>query len=78
MTEQSHPTWVRGLKPNTQLFPNIYATSHPTWVRGLKRAHYGFNAVHDESHPTWERGLKQVMRCLMMHHQGRTLHGCVD
>ena len=34
---QSHPTWVRGLKP---LDLNDYAPkirSHPTWVRGLKQ-----------------------------------------
>ena len=33
---QSHPTWVRGLKLNLcHLRMNIMA-SHPTWVRGLK------------------------------------------
>ena len=33
---QSHPTWVRGLKPSNQnLNKNMYV-SHPTWVRGLK------------------------------------------
>ena len=34
--DESHPTWVRGLKRGTNL--NYFGTdgSHPTWVRGLK------------------------------------------
>ena len=34
---ESHPTWVRGLKPIGKNLPDIKVTSHPTWVRGLKR-----------------------------------------
>ena len=33
----SHPTWVRGLKQNTERNRvSGDAWSHPTWVRGLK------------------------------------------
>ena len=36
MEDQSHPSWVRGLKQDAM--PDIKATgtSHPSWVRGLK------------------------------------------
>ena len=33
---QSHPTWVRGLKPLGFSRWGIRIMSHPTWVRGLK------------------------------------------
>ena len=33
---KSHPTWVRGLKPEIILPTSAGGTSHPTWVRGLK------------------------------------------
>ena len=33
---RSHPTWVRGLKPNSRSFAFDKSESHPTWVRGLK------------------------------------------
>ena len=33
---QSHPTWVRGLKPHTKRMKAPHSGSHPTWVRGLK------------------------------------------
>ena len=32
----SHPTWVRGLKPDKRLLNIKLGKSHPTWVRGLK------------------------------------------
>ena len=32
----SHPMWVRGLKPITEVFPAFESLSHPMWVRGLK------------------------------------------
>ena len=54
----SHPTWVRGLKPNTLYIRILFAESHPTWVRGLK-PNLGAHRVGPEwSHPTWVRGLK--------------------
>ena len=34
---QSHPTWVRGLKPLKDKVNGTRRRSHPTWVRGLKR-----------------------------------------
>ena len=33
---QSHPTWVRGLKPKRFFYQTNQDKSHPTWVRGLK------------------------------------------
>ena len=33
---ESHPTWVRGLKPDRVFAPDKNIPSHPTWVRGLK------------------------------------------
>ena len=33
---QSHPTWVRGLKPSISNIMKTNFKSHPTWVRGLK------------------------------------------
>ena len=33
---QSHPTWVRGLKPFVFQYWIKPKRSHPTWVRGLK------------------------------------------
>ena len=33
---RSHPTWVRGLKHNTDDNFILHNVSHPTWVRGLK------------------------------------------
>ena len=33
---QSHPVWVRGLKPMLQRDSLVNKLSHPVWVRGLK------------------------------------------
>ena len=41
---QSHPTWVRGLKLQTESVNRVVVKSHPTWVRGLKPH------THQESH----------------------------
>ena len=35
-TCQSHPVWVRGLKPNPLAERVRTQASHPVWVRGLK------------------------------------------
>ena len=35
---QSHPTWVRGLKPDRKRGTFGTKPSHPTWVRGLKQS----------------------------------------
>ncbi len=57
---KSHPTWVRGLKPEEKWDElNPLAMSHPTWVRGLKQHVFcGYRIIY-KSHPTWVRGLKQ-------------------
>ena len=33
---QSHPVWVRGLKPHLRIVVTGKLVSHPVWVRGLK------------------------------------------
>ena len=38
-TMTSHPTWVRGLKPDMAGDDEPVLQSHPTWVRGLKHQH---------------------------------------
>ena len=58
----SHPTWVRGLKPPTQVTIFSLCSSHPTWVRGLKRGSMILVKARPPSHPTWVRGLKPVGR----------------
>ena len=35
---ESHPSWVRGLKPPSKLMDDSNSKSHPSWVRGLKQA----------------------------------------
>ena len=57
---QSHPTWVRGLKPKEMTAIVENAMSHPTWVRGLKLVDAQIDNVKAESHPTWVRGLKPM------------------
>ena len=46
---QSHPSWVRGLKPTTATLSGQTRMSHPSWVRGLKLCftflHYGLYQV---------------------------------
>ena len=34
---ESHPVWVRGLKPYQAWQDLPHMRSHPVWVRGLKR-----------------------------------------
>jgi hypothetical protein len=35
---ESHPVWVRGLKPTIYRRRDTCVPSHPVWVRGLKQA----------------------------------------
>ena len=37
---ESHPTWVRGLKPYNAAKHKQHEESHPTWVRGLKQYYF--------------------------------------
>ncbi len=37
---QSHPLWVRGLKPTKHEYIHTQHMSHPLWVRGLKQRVY--------------------------------------
>ena len=54
----SHPTWVRGLKPEDTVDEHEWQESHPTWVRGLKLKFMQSTKKIWLSHPTWVRGLK--------------------
>ena len=42
---ESHPTWVRGLKPVVSMVLMNHFVSHPTWVRGLKHVEHRKNRV---------------------------------
>ena len=75
---QSHPTWVRGLKPSSAWTPLKGFASHPTWVRGLKLLVCFYLAMCERSHPTWVRGLKQLVGNIRCRLGSRTLRGCVD
>ena len=55
---ESHPVWVRGLKPYASAALPIRTGSHPVWVRGLKLEPLNTPSSADESHPVWVRGLK--------------------
>ena len=60
---QSHPTWVRGLKPLYRVKDGYcFTSSHPTWVRGLKLVRQLHVCNRLVSHPTWVRGLKLTIR----------------
>ena len=37
LIDESHPTWVRGLKLKIEKSNDKLSKSHPTWVRGLKQ-----------------------------------------
>ena len=59
---QSHPSWVRGLKPTEPLKGLSAKLSHPSWVRGLKHGMRRLPPHAKEwSHPSWVRGLKHLV-----------------
>ena len=74
----SHPTWVRGLKPNLVINIIPVCMSHPTWVRGLKPLSIVGVSEGTGSHPTWVRGLKLLVMTFCAQCLRRTLRGCVD
>ena len=59
--EQSHPTWVCGLKPLSPVEANSVLLSHPTWVCGLKLVSCLICLAMVLSHPTWVCGLKRTL-----------------
>ena len=58
LTIESHPMWVRGLKPPTRQEEAARYLSHPMWVRGLKPLRDCIPPRAGRSHPMWVRGLK--------------------
>ena len=50
---QSHPMWVRGLKPVNEGYYLFESRSHPMWVRGLKRCILSDGSKHFEGVPSW-------------------------
>ena len=58
---QSHPSWVRGLKPFVGGDLSLIALSHPSWVRGLKLWVFLLKSIVNPSHPSWVRGLKLML-----------------
>ena len=77
-SDESHPTWVRGLKLAIFVTISSIITSHPTWVRGLKQLLLCKHKHHILSHPTWVRGLKRQVFSKHCDDSRRTLRGCVD
>ena len=59
--QQSHPSWVRGLKPFNTFVKYSYCKSHPSWVRGLKLIGILSHNKSIRSHPSWVRGLKPYL-----------------
>ena len=57
----SHPSWVRGLKPDCTHAILHPSWSHPSWVRGLKPQPKQDEVVKSQSHPSWVRGLKHFV-----------------
>ena len=62
MSDKSHSSWVRGLKPYTSLVKKDPILSHSSWVRGLKQVSYYINLACLMSHSSWVRGLKHDIR----------------
>ena len=56
---QSHPSRVRGLKPERLVAFRVYNESHPSRVRGLKHVQTQIKIPGLLSHPSRVRGLKQ-------------------
>ena len=75
---QSHPSWVRGLKPPPLLYLSKGRPSHPSWVRGLKRPDSYPREIILTSHPSWVRGLKPAQVDVWSQYDRRTPRGCVD
>ena len=74
----SHPTWVRGLKPNTSTRKSLLSCVAPyvgAWIETTMRT-YQTSCIW--SHPTWVRGLKPPKGAFILNTYGRTLRGCVD
>ena len=59
--QQSHPSWVRGLKLIGILSHNKSIRSHPSWVRGLKHIYDRRINRCWTSHSSWVRGLKPYL-----------------
>ena len=77
--QQSHPTWVRGLKLSCSRIEIRGIGSHPTWVRGLKQIIKC--ADLDEADGRTLRGCvdwNTKSNAIYKWAYGRTLRGCVD
>ncbi len=78
VAEESHPTWVRGLKLFS-VVPLLLITSVAPHVGAwIEISYEGLHGDCPESHPTWVRGLKYIMENLKKILSCRTPRGCVD
>ena len=74
---QSHPSWVRGLKPTLQdiLISIVVAPLVGAWIETRVDEYYN---RFPKSHPSWVRGLKPRLGKDFRISKGRTPRGCVD
>ena len=77
--QQSHPTWVRGLKQLQDKDGEYSKESHPTWVRGLK-LHHGCNIVCSKKVAPYVGAWIETHASFTVREKPdcRTLRGCVD
>ena len=76
--EQSHPSWVCGLKLIGCSLIAYDCQSHPSWVCGLKPIACAAFPPPRQSHPSWVCGLKPAIDGAIIRHICHTLRGCVD
>ena len=68
INNESHPTWVRGLKHHTRTMRNRNGVAPyvGAWIETNIKAKAKYVT---ESHPTWVRGLKQLYLRVMLPHK---------
>ena len=78
-TIESHPAWVRGLKPIRAQGVTLKIESHPAWVRGLKLGYIGKNKPAVIVAPCVGAWIETTINDLNVYAVlCRTLRGCVD
>jgi len=67
VSQESHPSRVRGLKHSQDTLSKEKETSHPSRVRGLKPIMMDGFHLSDMSHPSRVRGLKHLSQSMSAH-----------
>ena len=74
----SHPSWVRGLKPDvltTEREVKCVAPLVGAWIETSEQLE---KKSLEQSHPSWVRGLKLEHAVGSLNYNRRTPRGCVD